>query len=590
MKTPSQVGLPSRRDFLRLGAIAFGVFGGEGFLPHLIAGIGDPASTKAEDHTTGIAYIDLSMLVAEGYPTNWPAGFPRYRLVRTQVIGSESAYNIDRLTIDGNTGTQLDAPAHSVARPELKLPYSGPTGGEFTDVIPVWKFVGEACVVDVRDLLDQAANGVSPLIRKERLLAWEKAHRAFGPGDIPLFHSGYDDRYYRAMPEGRRLLIDPLERKAPGWPAPLPETTRFLAAARGVRHIGCDSPTMGPASELAEQTHYAAMQYGAIFTEGVMGLGKIPTTGAFYCMLGPKHAGGPYSEGRAFAITGDPLAGQLIESARGRRVIDLSVTNSIDNPITWPGWSIEQQRELYTKNDFLWSNRLQLYHHGHSMDSQAGTHLVPPAYALPAGPFDPGRYSSKVRGWLEEYQERYGARGISGMTTEKVPLAQTCGWSRVVNVEGLLGTTDRGRWPASPEITVALLREDEARHGGFRPGEIVIFRTGHTDRTFRPFAAGRACMTGPLAGDSEGWPALGADAVVYLAGKGILCVATDAPSLGGVNEKAALMTYWALGSHEMAGIEFLTNLSALPARAFFIFAPVKLADCHGGPGRAIALY
>lgn len=536
------------------------------------------------------SFVDLSVLVAEGHPTNWPGEFPRYRLTTVRTIGPDSAYNIDLIIIDGNTGTQLDAPAHSVARPELKLPHSGTFGDEFTESIPVWKMVGEACVVDVRDLLDQAPGGVSPLIHKDRILAWEKTHRLFGPGDIALFHSGYSDQYYRAMPAGRRFLAEPLERNAPAWPDPHPETTGFLAGTRGVRHIGCDSPTMGPAPELAEQTHYAALQHGAIFTEAATGLGQLPATGAFYCMIGPKHVGGPYSEGRAFAIVGEPLARWLIESARGRRVLDLSVINSIDHPITWPGRGIDRYREPYTRNDFVWSDHLKLYHHGHSMDSQAGTHLVPPAYALPPGPIAPENYSPEVRGWLQEYESRYGPRGVSDVTTEKVPLEQTCGWSRVVDVTSLAGTTERQDWPASPEITVEFLQRDERRHGAFKPGEVVLFRSGHTDRTFKPQAAGRACMAGPLAGESEGWPALGAAAVAYLAGKGIRCVATDGPNLGGVDEKQALMTYWALGTRGMVGIEFLTNLAELRSGAFFIFAPVKLAGCHGGPGRAIALY
>jgi kynurenine formamidase len=50
------------------------------------------------------------------------------------------------------------------------------------------------------------------------------------------------------------------------------------------------------------------------------------------------------------------------------------------------------------------------------------------------------------------------------------------------------------------------------------------------------------------------------------------------------------MTYWSLGSHGMTGVEYLTHLDQLPAKAYFIFAPVKIRDCHGGPGRAIALY
>ncbi len=50
------------------------------------------------------------------------------------------------------------------------------------------------------------------------------------------------------------------------------------------------------------------------------------------------------------------------------------------------------------------------------------------------------------------------------------------------------------------------------------------------------------------------------------------------------------MTYWALGSKDMVGVEFLTNLGALPRDAYFLFAAVKIRGCHGGPGRAIALF
>jgi kynurenine formamidase len=73
--------------------------------------------------------------------------------------------------------------------------------------------------------------------------------------------------------------------------------------------------------------------------------------------------------------------------------------------------------------------------------------------------------------------------------------------------------------------------------------------------------------------------------------RGIRCVASDAPDLGGVEPKRALMTYWALGSNEMVGVEFLNNLDKVPAKtAYFLFAAVKVRDCHGGPGRAIVLY
>ena len=97
-------------------------------------------------------------------------------------------------------------------------------------------------------------------------------------------------------------------------------------------------------------------------------------------------------------------------------------------------------------------------------------------------------------------------------------------------------------------------------------------------------------MADPLNGRSEGWPAPGPATVLYLADKGIRCLATDGPTLGGVEPQRALMTYWAMGNQGMAGVEFLTNVGQLPSNAYFLFAAVKIRGCHGGPGRAIALY
>ena len=84
-----------------------------------------------------------------------------------------------------------DFPPHSVPPPDSGLPNAGPLGKAFSDKIAAWQFVGEACVLDCTDLLDKAPRGRSPLIQKERVIAWEKSHRPLGPGDVVLFHSGY---------------------------------------------------------------------------------------------------------------------------------------------------------------------------------------------------------------------------------------------------------------------------------------------------------------------------------------------------------------------------------------------------------------
>lgn len=547
-----------------------------------------PAAVGRADEPAG-KFHDLSLLVAPNYPCTWPEGFPRFRIDHIHTIGRDSPYNIDTISIDGNTGTQMDVPPHSVIRPELKQPNSGPYGNEFTEKTPAWKFVGEACVLDLRKLLDTGEPGVSPLVTLGHVEAWEAAHRTFRFGDVVLFRSGYTDKYYQPLPAGRRFLADVLEKKYSGYPDPEPPAMEHIAK-RGVFHIGTDSPSMGTLPpELADPAHYAALKYGAIFTEGATNLGELPTTGAFYCMMGPKHVGGPYSEGRAFAIVGD-LAKPLIESARHKRVRDVSVTMSAEHPLTWPGKGVDRHRQRYTKNNFIWAENLQLYHHGHVMDSHAGTHLVPPSFALPAEPIEPNAYDPDSRIALEEYQRTFGPRGVSDVTTEKVPLSQTSGWTRIVDVTALVDTTTRADWPASPQISVELLKRYEKSTGALNSGEVVIFRSGHTDRHFNKLPEGSACLADPINGVSEGWPALTPAAVMYLADKGIRCVGTDSPTLGGVDPIQALKTYWALGTRGMVGVEFLTNLGELPQRAFFLFAPVKIRDCHGGPGRAIVLF
>lgn len=535
-------------------------------------------------------FIDHSLMVAPEYPCTWPTHpFPRFVINHSCRIGPDSPYNIDTILIDGNTGTQLDVPPHSVARPDLFRDKSGPFGLAYTDKIEPWQVGGEACVVDVRDLLDKEMQGTSPLVTPRYVERFEKQHRPVGVGDVVLFRSDYSDHYYKPLPEGRRYIADIIDRKSPGYPDPDPACMELLGK-RGVLTLGTDSASMGPLPDLAEPTHYAGLKYGMIWTEGATKLGELPPTGAFYCMIGPKHENGPYSEGRAFSIVGGDLPKRLIESCRKRRAIDLSPTLSPNLPLTSPGIGTGNHRQVYLKIDFLYAEYLDMWHHAHLMDAGAGTHLVPPSYALPADD-RPTDDSPTVRGWLEEYEKRFGRRGTSAMTTESVPIEWTCGEARVIDVRSLVGSTEKGSWPTSPEITVERVQQYEQAKGDLRPGDVVIFRTGHNDKYLRPRPGDTGLWLSPIQGKSEGWPAPGPDVIFYLKKRGIRCVASDAPDLGGVDPKRALMTYWALGSSEMVGVEFLINIDQVPDEAgYFLFAAVKIRDCHAGPGRAIVLY
>lgn len=548
----------------------------------------DPAPSDAAAGNDASRFVDLSLLVAPDYPCTWPS-FPAFQINHYRKIGRLSAYNSDVLVMDGNTGTQLDVPTHSVTPPKSGLPNAGPFGFANIDKIAAWQLVGEACVIDCKAYLDSAPNGRSDLIKKEVVKLWEKKHRPLGPGDVVLFHSGYSDKYYKRLPEGRRFAADPVAGKAPAWPGPDPDCMEYLAT-RKVMTLGIDSTSMGPLPDLAEPTHYAGLKHGMIWTESATNLGALPATGAFYCMMGPKHIGDPYGEGRAFAVVGSPLAKRLIASARNKKVVDLSVALGDDLPATWPGQGVGNHRQSYMTIYFGKNPNTRTAFVMHMADSHAGTHLVPPAYALPLPGFDDAAYAPEVQGWLREYEKKYGPRGSSDVTTEKVPIGQTCGPARVIDVKHLIGATRKEQWPASPEITKSDLQKYEKAQGAFKPGDIVIFQSGWSDQHYRPLPKGASCMEHPLNGTHEGWPAPDPDAIHYLAGKGIRCVGTDAPTLGGVDPRRALMTYWALGGKGMVGVEFLTNLAALPKDAYFLFAAVKIRDCHGGPGRAIGLH
>ncbi len=551
----------------------------------LLAGPG-----RSSDSADGVAeFVDLSLLVGTDYPCTWPQEFPLFHFNHYRSIGALSPYNIDILTIDPNTGTQMDTPPHSVALPGSGLPTAGAFGTMFSDRVPAWQFGGEACIVDVRDLRDAAEPGHSALVRREHIVAWEKKHRPLRFGDVVFVRSDFSDYYYRPFPEGRRFVADPVEGTVPAWPDPDPGCMESLAS-RGVMAVGTDSPSMGPRPDLAEPTHLAGLKHGMIFTEGATSLGKLPSTGAFYCMLPPKHAGSGANEGRALAIQPGPVATWLIEAARAKRAIDLSVTLGMDVPVSWPGVGIGNQRQPYLKVLFMYSPLLNSYQQTHVMDSHTGTHLVPPAYSLPAAGFDNRNYSATVQQWLADYEAQYGQRGTSDVTTDKVPVSQTCGWARVIDVTHLVGAIAEDKWPASPEIRPEDIKKYERESGPLREGDVVIFHSGHTDRYFKAFPQGYACMTDPVNGKSEGWPAPGPEAIDYLASRGIRCVATDGPTLGGVDPRRALMTYWALGTRGMVGVEFLTGVGRLPARAYFLFAAVKIRGGYGGPGRAIAFY
>ena len=109
--------------------------------------------------------------------------------------------------------------------------------------------------------------------------------------------------------------------------------------------------------------------------------------------------------------------------------------------------------------------------------------------------------------------------------------------------------------------------------------------------TSKPLPAGEACFLDPLNGKSEGWPAPGPEAVFLPRPKGNPFHRDGLPHGRRSRFERSLMTYWALGKEQMVAVEYLINVPSLAGKnATFLFAATKIKGCHGGPGRAIALY
>ena len=250
--------------------------------------------------------VDLTVLLAENLPAHWGTNPPFARWTNnwfdvpegpygTPSAPSAGPYYSQRFVLDEHTGTQTDFPAHFVPPPGSGLPHAGPMGAVTGDKYPLSRMMGPAVVIDVTDIRDAAEPGFSAPITVERVQAWEAEHGDIAAGEVVLFRSGYSDAYYKPMPEGQRMTLQPLLLKnAPGWPAPTPEAVEYLRS-KGVWHLGTDGASMGPAQD-GQPTHLAGLQQGMSWEEMLTNLGELPVRGAYYIALPTKvvdQSGGP---------------------------------------------------------------------------------------------------------------------------------------------------------------------------------------------------------------------------------------------------------------------------------------------------------
>lgn len=176
--------------------------------------------------------IDVTRALRSGHP-NWPGDAPLEIRVDAR-IADGSSVNVGSLTTSLHAGTHADAPWH----------YDD--GGVRLGGLDLERWVGEALVVDVR--------GDAPLVTTQALAAAVTAAATGAPPARLLLRTGQPDDWGADFPVAFRAL-DP---GAVAW-----------AAARGVRLLGTDAPSVDPLTSKDLPSHAACAAHDVAIVEGL---------------------------------------------------------------------------------------------------------------------------------------------------------------------------------------------------------------------------------------------------------------------------------------------------------------------------------
>jgi arylformamidase len=170
---------------------------------------------------------DISPPLRPGIPV-WPGDTP-YEEARSWAIGPGCPVNVSRITLSTHTGAHADAPFHYDAA-------GAPVGG-----LDLARYLGPCRV--------RHAIGVRPLILPEHV-----APSLEGAPERLLI------RTYETAPQ-REWDAD--------FTALAPETVELLAA-RGVRLVGIDTPSLDPQESKSMSAHLAVRRHGMSILEGLV--------------------------------------------------------------------------------------------------------------------------------------------------------------------------------------------------------------------------------------------------------------------------------------------------------------------------------
>ena len=199
------------------------------------------------------------------------------------------AWYWNTLRFGEHTGTHFDAPVHWISGKDLP--------DNATDTIPARRFVGPACVIDVRR--DVAANP-DFLLTVDRIQAWEREHGRVPAGAWVLLCSGWSARTDPAS----FLNVATDGPHSPGFHA---DASRLLALDRdvlgvGVETIGTDAGQAGT-FDPPFPNHTIMHGAGKFGLASLCNLDALPPTGAIVIAAPLKIVNGSGSPLRVLALS-----------------------------------------------------------------------------------------------------------------------------------------------------------------------------------------------------------------------------------------------------------------------------------------------
>lgn len=215
-----------------------------------------PASAEElRQKITATRVVDLTHPLYDAMPF-WPGGVP---FKKTQLVGYDQGYLLNKFEMGENTGTHVDAPAHFV---EGNIPI---------DKLALKDIVVPAVVIDVKD---KVAGNPDYQLTAADLKVWEAENGTIPEGALVILNTGWNQRF--GDPEA---YVNMDADKVMHFPGYHPDSAAALID-RGVVGVAIDTLSIdhGPSKDFA--FHVAMLKANKYQIENIANLDALPATGA----------------------------------------------------------------------------------------------------------------------------------------------------------------------------------------------------------------------------------------------------------------------------------------------------------------------